>query len=357
MLSTRVLLLSLLCTPALAQTPTAQPEAPSSFTGRLVDFYRKDWATNKAVAPSPPSTSDAPARRGLPSPLDSPPFPNSDWGYGGSPVLGEPDSQSYPLMSAFQHPSTRAKLYGWFEPTVNASTSSTSNFPVANDAIANRLELNQLVFYYERLPNTVQREHIDVGFHLTALFGTDYHFTTGKGYFSSQLLKRNNTYGFDPSLEYVDIYLPKVAQGMNIRVGRYISIPGIEAQLAPNNYTFSHSLLYSIDPFTDTGILATVKLSDQWLVQLGLSASHDVAPWVADAEPAGTACLDYTTKSVNDNFYVCANGINAAKYAFDNLQQYDATWYHRFSKRFHSATEGYFMYQRDVSCRRGAHCG
>jgi hypothetical protein len=200
----------------------------------------------------------------------------------------------------------------------------------------------------ERLPNSVQRDHVDIGYHLTALYGTDYRYTTDKGYMSSQLLDHNRQYGFDPSLEYVDIYIPQVAKGMNLRIGRYISIPGIEAQLSPNNYIFSHSLLYSIDPFTDTGILGTVQLSDQWLAQLGLTASHDVAPWTSDAQPSGTACVSYTTKSVNNNLYVCANGINNAKYAYNNLQQYDATWYHKFSKTWHTATEGYFMYQRDV---------
>ena len=33
---------------------------------------------------------------------------------------------------------------------------------------------------------------------------------------------------------YVDLYLP-VMQGQDIRLGRFISIPDIEAQLAPNN--------------------------------------------------------------------------------------------------------------------------
>ena len=306
----------------------------------------------KASAPDPQSAGPAPARRGLPSPLDSPPFPNSDWSYGGAPVIGEPDGQTYPLMSALfpgdggAH--SRTKMYGWFEPTLNFSTSSHVNFPEANDATANRLELNQFVLYVERLPDTVQTTHFDYGFHLTSLIGTDFRFTTSKGYFSGQLLHANNSYGFDPSLEYVDLYFPKIGEGLNIRIGRFISIPGIEAQLAPNNYTFSHSLLYAIDPFTDTGILATARLSDQWLVQAGLTAGHDVAPWTDDAKPSGTACIDYTTKSVNNNFYVCANGINTAKYAYNNLQQYDATWYHKFSKRIHSATESYFMYQRDV---------
>jgi len=40
-----------------------------------------------------------------------------------------------------------------------------------------------------------------------------------------------------------------------------------------------------------------------------------------------------------DNLYICANGINNAKYAYNNLQQYDVTWYHRFSKTVHMATE------------------
>ncbi len=256
-------------------------------------------------------------------------------------------------MTAINGARSRTKLYGWIEPTINGSTSPDTNFPVANDSTPNRLELNQLVLYAERLPDSVQRDHLDWGFHLTALFGTDYRFTTGKGYLSGQLLTHNHAYGFDPALEYVDVYVPQVAQGMNLRVGRFISIPGIEAQLAPNNYTFSHSLLYSIDPFTDTGVLATVKLSDQWLVQLGINAGHDVALWSSDARPSGTACVNYTTRTVNDNFYICANGINDAKYAYNNLQQYDATWYHRFSKSLHMATESYFMYQRDVPALGG----
>ena len=186
------------------------------------------------------------------------------------------------------------------------------------------------------------------GYHLTSLYGTDYRSTTNKGYFSSQLLDHDRQYGFDPALEYVDIYFPKVAQGMNLRIGRYISIPGIEAQLTPNNYMFSHSLLYSVDPFTDTGVLATIKLNDKWLVQAGVSASHDVAPWTADARPAATVCVSYTTQTVNDNVYLCANGINDAKYAFNNNQQYDATWYHKIGKTWHLATEGYILYERGV---------
>src|ERR1700678_1907369 len=332
--------------PSLPEAAKAGLPAPKSFLARWADFYRGDWSPATA-------SSTTPARRGLPSPLDSPPFPNSDWSYGGSPVIGEPDTNSDPLMTAINQARSRTKLYGWIDPTLNFSTSAHSNAPEANAVYANRCEMNQLVLYAERLPDSVQRDHIDWGFPLTALYGTDYRFTTGKGYWNGPWVKDHREYGFDPTLEYVDFYFPQVAQGMNLRIGRFISIPGIEAQLAPNNYIFSHSLLYAIDPFTDTGLIATVKLTDQWLVQLGITAGHDVALWTPDAKPSGTACLSYTTKSVNDNLYTCANGINNGKYAYNNLQQYDATWYHKFSKTVHMATETWYMYERDVPALGG----
>ena len=113
-------------------------------------------------------------------------------------------------------------------------------------------------------------------------------------------------------------------KGLNIRIGRFLSVPGIEAQLAPNNYNMSHSL-YTIDPFTDTGAIASLKLTKQGMVRLGISAGHDLAPWSDDAKASAIACLNYSTKSNHDNFYACANGINDGRYAYNNLQHYDAT--------------------------------
>ncbi|MGC1606531.1 MAG: outer membrane beta-barrel protein [Candidatus Acidiferrum sp.] len=311
-----------------------------NFFQRLAQFYKQDWAgTNPA--------GSAPAKRGLASPIDSPPFPFSDWGYGGSPDIGAPDGNTYPLMSALGLENSRTKIYGWVATSINFSTSAQNNFPVSYDVFPNKIKVNQAVIYVERLPDTVQNDHFDWGYHLTAFYGTDYRFTTAKGYFSQQLLGFNRQYGFDPVLEYVDLYFP-VQDGLDIRIGRFLSVPGIEAQLAPNNYNMTHSLLYTIDPFTDTGMYGTLKLNKQWIVQLGISGSHDVALWTPDAKPSAIFCLNYSTKSNNDNFYGCANGINDGKYAYNNLQDYDFTWYHKFNSKWHMATEAWYMYERDV---------
>src|SRR6202451_3549361 len=105
------------------------PEAPKpsiaeswgSFA-RWGEFYREDWSGTAASSP-------APQRRGPPSPLNSPPFPNSDWPYGGAPDIGAPDTNVPPLMQAlYTGPNgnawedSRVKLYGWLEGSLNLST-------------------------------------------------------------------------------------------------------------------------------------------------------------------------------------------------------------------------------------------
>jgi len=61
-----------------------------------------------------------------------------------------------------------------------------------------------------------------------------------------------------------------------------------------------------------------------------------------------TACVSYTFNQGNDNLYPCINGLNNGKYAYNNLQMFDATWYHKFNASWHLATEAWYMYEKDV---------
>ncbi len=352
-----LIFLSLLCfRPGFAQTHAPErtappgPEAPSAaranFFSRLGDGYKADWHPAPSDAPAPETTV------GYPAPVSSPPFPFAYWPYGGSPTIGAPDSNTYPLMQAVDENKSRTKVYGWVDPGFNVSTSNKghyANAPLAYDVIPNTIQLDQAVIYIERQPNEVQKDHFDYGFRIANLFGLDYRYTTAKGILSQQLLQKNHTYGYDPVMVYADLWFPHVAQGMNVRIGRYISLPDIEAQLGPNNYTYSHSILYTYDCYTQTGAVASIKLSDHWMVQAGLSAGCENAPWISDAQPTGTGCLSYTWQNGGDNLYLCANEINDGKYAYNNLQGYYLTHYHKFGKGpWHTATEGWYQYERQV---------
>ena len=339
-----------------AQASATPPAAPVPSTGthgnfffRLADAYRQDWH------PSPPSLSapaaSAPVRRGYDGPLDSTPFPGTDYSVGGTPVIGAPDTQTYPLMQAVNQNRSRIKVYGWLNGGFDVSTSNkgdAANAPAAYYYNPNRIIPDQEVLYIERLPDTVQTTHFDWGFRIAQLYGQDYRYTTSKGILSQQLLKQNHEYGYDPVMYYLDLYFPRVARGMNVRMGRYISLPDIEAQLAPNNYTYSHSLLYTVDPYTQTGVVASVKFSDHWLGQLGISDGNDVALWTPDAQATGTACVDYTWHKGGDALYTCANSVNKGNYAYNNLQSYYETWYHKINAHWHTDTETWYMYERNV---------
>lgn len=335
-------------TPAVgAQTAASdQPsaEVAKHFLARFANAYKEDW---HPTAPAGP----APARRGYDGPLDSVPFPSSDYSVGGTPVIGAPDTQSYMLMQALNQNKSRIKIYGWLNGGFDVSTSNKgdgANAPAAYYYNPNRIIPDQQVLYVERLPNTVQTDHFDWGFRVAQLWGQDYRYTTTKGIFSQQLLARNHEYGYDPIMFYVDLYLPHIAKGTNIRIGRYVSLPDIEAQLAPNNYTYSHSVLYTLDPYTQTGIVASFKLSDHWMLQTGLSGGNDVAPWTSDAQLTGTVCVDYTWNKGGDASYTCANSFNKGNYAYNNLQSYYETWYHKINAKWHTDTETWYMYERHV---------
>jgi opacity protein-like surface antigen len=317
-------------------------------------FNAGNWT---AVFPQSSKASEPePKRLGLAAPLDSPPFPSGDWPLGGSQLIGVPDTAVGPLMKwLYDGPNgqawkdSRIKIYGWGEVGANASTSSQSLAPAGYPLHPDRVELDQLALRIERLPDTAQNDHVDWGFNVTNLYGLDYRYTIMKGIFSDQLLSKNRTYGYDVPTFYGELYFPQVAQGMNVRVGRFLSVPDIETQMAPGNYLYTHSLLYIFDPFTQMGIVSTVKLNDQWLVQFGAHAGNDVAAWEkTDAKLTPVACVRWTSKDNNDSIYPCVNSINDGKYAYDNIQMFVTTWSHRFSAAWSMQTEAYYVYQRDV---------
>lgn len=336
--------------PPAASVHATEPLLDNSFFHRLGRAYVADWAGNGS------GTAIKETRRGTPAPLSSPPFPSPDWPIGGTPTLGAADSQTYPLMQAIDKNKSEDKIYGWIEVGGNGSTNNKtnaskgipSNFPSAYDEYANTIQLDQAALYFDRIPDTTQTDHFDYGYRLTLLYGVDYRFTTAHGMLSQQLLVKDAQYGFDPVMFYLDFYFPHIARGMDIRVGRYISLPDIEAQLAPNNYSYSHSILYTFDCYTQTGINGTVKIDDHWTAQAGLSPGCDTMPWTTDAKITGNFCLQYTWSDGGNDLYTCVNSINDGKYAYNNLAAYYETWYHKISAHWHTDTEFWYQYMRSV---------
>jgi len=135
---------------------------------------------------------------------------------------------------------------------------------------------------------------------------------------------------------------------MNIRIGRIISEPDIEAQLAPNNLMATHSILYGFDPYCQWGIFTTTKLDKMWTIQAGVSGGNDVAPWQADQGRrwTGTVMVQWISNSNKDSVYAGMNAFNNGTFGYNNLQQIVGTWTHKFNDDIWTITEGWYMYQK-----------
>jgi hypothetical protein len=252
----------------------------------------------------------------------------------------------------------RTRVYGWVTAEGNWSNARNSNTPDSYWIRPNKLDMDQAVLRIERNLDSVQTDHIDYGYRLTGDYGIDYRYFTAGGWFSDQLYKHNKLYGWDPTEVYLDVYFPGVAQGMIVRVGRWIACPDIETQFAPDNYMGSHSILFTYDTYTQTGVMFTFKLSDQWMVQAVAHSGTDMAPWYKGSLLTGAFGVRWVSKSNNDAFYTWLNAINSSEFrrfqqygqplGHDNFNYLVSTWEHRFNRMFITKTESYIMWQKNA---------
>jgi hypothetical protein len=337
---------------------------PSEGGGFFHRLYRVYY--NQFFPPPGKQDDPEPERRAQPSPWPAPPFPTSE--YQGYPLIGVPGGTSTdPIMQAIYDANTplseaikqsRIKFSGWITTEGNVATTRNTSTPSSYWIVPNRLEVDQLCFRLERYADTVQTDHVDWGFRSVALYGIDYRYTTAGGWASDQLLKHNLLYGWDPTEQYFNIYLPWFGGGTDIRIGRWIACPDIESQYAPDNYLGSHSILFTFDTYTQTGVMITQKIGKRWEFQAAVHAGTDMAPWYPGALWTGAFGVRWVSEDNNDAAYVWLNAINSAKFrhfeqygqplGHDNFNYIVGTWEHRFCKEVHTKIEGYYMWQQDA---------
>ena len=355
------------------------PYLGTDFLSRFINYYRLEW--NHDAPPADPKLP--PGRRDYwpVTPQSVPPMPFTEWPYGGTTNLGvtRANSVDSPLMVAMANTplghwmdDAHIQIYGWVDPGGNLSSSTVrgGNAPAAYSYNPNNVQLDQAVIYIERLPDTVQKDHIDWGFRIAPIWGENYRYTTAYGLWSNQLLNQNKNSGYDMPMAYGEVFIPWVMEGLNVRFGRYISIPDIEAQLAPNNYMYSHSMTYTYDNYTNTGIELTMAATKNWILQFGFTAGTESLPWHVGATipnpmpnalypgmtmpkdpgavPTFTFGVRWGSDDGNDNINLVSNAINGGQWGYNNLQWYGGTYYHKFNDQWHVSIESYNEHQNNV---------
>ena len=356
----------------------------NGFWERLGNYYELEWGKDGA----PADDKAPPGRRENfpPQAQPAPPMPFTEWPYGGGELLGATRTGSIdsPLMVALGNTSVGQwmnekgfQTYGWVNVGGNVSTNdnrSGGNWPAAYFYNPNTVQLDQVVMYLDRFPDTVQKENIDWGIRFSAIYGENYRYTTEYGYMSKQMLSSNHNMGFDSPMIYAEWFFPKIAaEGTEIRVGRYIAIPDIEAQLAPNNYMYSHSMTYGFDNYTNEGVIAISGIDKNNFLTYGVEIGTDTAfyhmnqtlnnpypgsqnpfyqgrtmPVDPGAVPSLVASWRWQSDDAKDDISVTVNGWNHAKWGYNNQQWAGFTYYHVFNDKWHLAYEAYHEGERGV---------
>src|ERR1700719_3109678 len=183
-----------------------EPWLGTTFAERFVNYYRLEWGREAAPTDPKAPPSRRPESEVPPTPQSIPPMPFTEWPYGGTTNLGvtRPSSVDSPLMAAIENTNAGSwmnenhiQVYGWLDPGGNLSTSTVKggNAPAAYSYNPNNVQLDQAVIYIERLPDTVQKDHIDWGFRVAPIYGENYRYTTAYGLSRYQRLGHNLYYG------------------------------------------------------------------------------------------------------------------------------------------------------------------
>jgi hypothetical protein len=180
------------------------------------------------------------------------------------------------------------EIYGWTEGAFTASTASGNQLPLGFNYRANDFLLQQ---NWLRVERKLQTEGSTPSFGFladTILPGSDYRFTRARGLWDSQ----SGTYGIDPVQFYAQAYYPNVAQGLDVKAGRFFGQFGVESIAAVDTPYVSRSYAFIYNPFTHTGVLTTLQLNDAWSVQNGIVTGSDVF-FDSASEPTYIGSIEY----------------------------------------------------------------
>jgi hypothetical protein len=188
-------------------------------------------------------------------------------------------------------------IYGWVEAgyTLNLRQQQ-GNTPIRPGPFTqepgNHLELNQVDLRVEKI---VDPTKWDVGGLVEALFGTDSNYIRSNGI-------EYQTFGDNPGevpqfeipQAYVDVNAPIGPKGLKFRVGKFATLLGTETIDPRGNPFYTHSYLFNLIPFTQTGALAFYQINDNWSVIGGITRGWDQATEDNNAAIDVTGQVGYT---------------------------------------------------------------
>lgn len=149
------------------------------------------------------------------------------------------------------------------------------NGPVSQNDRANEYQLNQ-VYVSAAVPTTAVTDSVSAGLRADVLFGTDAFFFHSLGLDDRIIPDRTSRfYKLAIPQLYGEISLPAGGTEVTIQVGKWFALVGYESGLE-SDFFYSKTIGFNPTPYSHTGILATINVSDNMSMSHGLHQGGDV---------------------------------------------------------------------------------
>ena len=273
------------------------------------------------------------------------------------PALADDET---PLMGALKDTSTGRfmeanglRLSGWIEGSAMLSDKDVL-LPRGFDYLGDNGSLQQNWVRFERTTDPVSGRTF--GFRSDWIApGTDYRFTLARGVFDQQLTDNDgapNRYGFDPVQFYFEA---QPEAGTVLKLGRFFAPYGVESIEGWSTPLVSRSYTFIYNPFTQTGLLLTLPLTQQLTLTAAATAGNDV--FIDDANnptfdlglsytpPEGTAAPGADSAAI---FFILGESRFDTEENFNNPAIVDLVYEHRFTEEFRYSVEAIAGLVRDV---------
>lgn len=137
--------------------------------------------------------------------------------------------------------------------------------------------LNQAILTLERPFDPEKTSQFQMGFKLQGMYGSDARFTHFLGEFDKARGDHRNQ--FDIVEAFLNFHLPILTQdGVDVKIGQYVTLEGAEVISAPGNFFYSHSYIFNFGiPFKHSGIMTTTHVSPLLDVYLGADTGVNTA--------------------------------------------------------------------------------
>lgn len=284
-------------------------------------FASAGLAHAEGVAPSDSSSSKAPVALDAAAPTSAP----------ASAPATEPTPPK-PLMAAMEAiglgkamEDANINLYGFVEGSYNYNLTAPKGDPNEGrsfDQYKNQGVFDQGDLTLERTVDASKKQ-FDVGFRVEMLWGSDASQVHSNGLFDWYDSPQDPQNQWDLNQAYVDLALP-VGNGLRIRGGKYVTPLGAETINPNGNAFFSHDYLFNYAiPFTQTGLIGTYGLDDNWTVEGGVFRGWEQSTDDNNSAPSYEAKVGWVS---TDKKWSVTNNVVSGPEQADNSRDFRTVW-------------------------------